>query len=85
MKVEGGIIWGLEGVQPHFIPSPNPDFDVSWEKMGKKHMEREGKSICFTTLLAYYYHCFLHIKQDISCNILYDLVMTAANVLMFRQ
>ena len=23
------------GVQPHFCPSPNPDFDVSWEKWGK--------------------------------------------------
>ena len=66
-------------VQPHFCPSPNPDFDVSWAKMGKKYMEREGKSIRFNTLLAYYYHCFLHIKLYISCYILHDSVMTVSS------
>ena len=32
-------LWG-GGVQPHFCPSPNPDFDETWGKMGKKYMER---------------------------------------------
>ena len=41
-------------------------------------MERDGKSIR-NTLLTYYYHCFLHIKQYISCNILHDLVITEKN------
>ena len=57
------------GVQPHFCPSPNPDFDVSWERMGKnvqkwgkKYMEREGKSIRFSKLLILYYHYFRHIN-----------------------
>ena len=45
---------GGGGVQPHFCPSPNPDFDVSWAKMGKKYIEREGKSIGFNSLSAYY-------------------------------
>ena len=31
----------LGGVQPHFCPSSNPDFDVSWGKMCKN----EEKSI----------------------------------------
>ena len=66
-------------VQPHFCPSPNPDFDVCWGKMGKKYMEREGKSIRFNTLSAYYYHCFLHIKLDISCYILHDSAMTVSS------
>ena len=34
----------IGGVQPHFCPSPNPDFDVSWEKMGKM-CKNGGKSI----------------------------------------
>ena len=62
----------LGGVQPHFFhfcPSPNSDFDVSWEKMGKnvqkwgkKYMEREGKIIHFSKLLTLYYHYFWHIN-----------------------
>ena len=35
------------GVQPHFCPSPNPDFDVSWEKMGKKVYGKRGKKYSF--------------------------------------
>ena len=41
--------WG-EGVQPHFCPSPNPDFDVSWGKMcknGKKVYGKRGKKYSF--------------------------------------
>ena len=60
------VYWG---VQPHFCPSPNLDFDVSWEKMGenvqkwgKKYMEREGKSIRFSKLLIIYYYYFRHIN-----------------------
>ena len=48
------------------------------QKWGKKYMEREGKIIGFNTLPAYYYHCFLHIKLDISCYILHDSVMTVS-------
>ena len=36
------------GVQPHFCPFPNPDFDVSWAKMGKKYMERGEKVFVLT-------------------------------------
>ena len=57
------------GVQSHFCPSPNPDFDVPWGKMGKnvqkwgkKYVEREGKSIRFSKLLILYYHYFRHIN-----------------------
>ena len=42
-------------------------------------MEREGINIRFNKLLVYHYHCFLHIKQDFSCIILYDLVMTISS------
>ena len=35
---------GGGGVQPHFYPSPNPDFDMSWGKMGK-NVQKWGKSI----------------------------------------
>ena len=31
-KTQNNTFWGL---QIHFCPSPNPDFDVSWEKMCK--------------------------------------------------
>ena len=67
------IIIVIGGVQPHFCPSPNPDFDVSWEKMGenvqkwgKKYMKREGKSIRFSKLLILYYHYFRHINYQTS-------------------
>ena len=33
----------IGGVQPHFCPSPNPDFDVSWAKMGKIGKKVHGK------------------------------------------
>ena len=66
LPILSNIVWG---VQPHFCPSPNPDFDVSWEKMGKnvqkwgkKYMERERKSIRFRKLLMLYYHYFRHIN-----------------------
>ena len=49
------------------------------QKLGKKYMEREGKSIRFNTLSAYYYHFFLLIKLDISCYILHDSVMTVSS------
>ena len=70
---------GSNPILAHFCPSPNPDFNVSWAKMGKKYMEREGKSIRFNTLSVYYYHCFLHIKLDISCYILHDSVMNVSS------
>ena len=53
-----------------------------WEKCernGEKVNGKRGKSIRFSTLLAYYCYRFLHIKQDISCNILHDLVMTVSS------
>ena len=36
------------GVQPHFCPSPNPDFDVSWGKMcknGEKSIWKEREKV----------------------------------------
>ena len=40
-KIGGG------GVQPHFCPTPNPDFDVSCvknvQKWGKKYMKEREK------------------------------------------
>ena len=61
------LIIGGGGSNPIFCPSHNPDFDVSRVKMGEKVYGKRGKSIRFNTLSAYYYHCFLHIKLDISC------------------
>ena len=72
------LIIGEGGPTP-FLPIPNPDFDVSLVKMGKKVYGKRGKSIRFNTLSAYYYHCFLHIKLDISCYILHDSVMTVSS------
>ena len=66
---EGG--GGSNPIFTHFCPSPNPDFDVFWGKMGKnvqkwgkKCMEREGKSIHFSKLLILYYHYFRHIDYN---------------------
>ena len=60
---------GSNPIFPHFCPSPNPYFDVSWGKMGKnvqkwgkKYMEREGKSIRFSKLWILYYHYFRRIN-----------------------
>ena len=39
------------GVQPHFSPRHTEIWIWGWEKMGKKYMEREGKSIRFNKLL----------------------------------
>ena len=49
-------------------------------KMGKKVYGKRGKSIRYNTLSAYCYHCFLHIKLNISCYILHDSVMTASSL-----
>ena len=35
---------GSNPIFSHFCPSPNPDFDVSWEKWGKMY-KNEEKSI----------------------------------------
>ena len=76
--------WGGEPA-PFLLIFAHPQILISmclgqkWGKMGKKYMEREGKSIRFNTLSAYYYHCFLHIKLDISCYILHDSVMTVSS------
>ena len=64
-----------------FHDSPNLDLGMGKNvKNGqKKYVERKEKSIRFNTLLLYYYHYFLHIKQDLSSNILYYLTMTLSS------
>ena len=70
---------------PIFFPWFAKIWIWGWEKMGKKYMEREGKSICLNTLLVYCYHYFLYIKQDLSCNILYNLSMTLTSHFFTRN
>ena len=41
------LLEGGGGVQPHFCLSPNPDFDVSSKKMGKKVYGKRGKKYSF--------------------------------------
>ena len=59
------------GVQPHFCPLPNPDFHVSWEKMGEKVFVLAN---CWYFIIIIF--GILIIRQYFSCNILHDLVMT---------
>ena len=50
-------LWG--GVQTHFCPSPNPDFDVSWAKMGKNEEKSIWKETEKVFVLTHCWHIII--------------------------